>query len=154
MIFFLKSCNQLELGYAWILLTIRAAWAGSAIRIHSLLSNQKMCLSSQQCLVVSGCHWVNAKVCSTFCWSKTQCLSAPRRKRPRWERFEVGPESQHTYDDVYSARRLRNVCICWFPEIGVPPNHPFLDGIFPNINHPFLGYPHDYGNPHIVQMMK
>ena len=24
-----------------------------------------------------------------------------------------------------------------------------LHGVFPNKNHPFLGYPHDYGNPHI-----
>ena len=31
------------------------------------------------------------------------------------------------------------------PEIGVPSNHPFLDGIFPNKNQPFL----DYGNPHM-----
>ena len=29
-----------------------------------------------------------------------------------------------------------------------PSHHPFLDGIFPNKNHPAnLGYPHDYGNP-------
>ena len=27
-----------------------------------------------------------------------------------------------------------------FPEIGVPLNHPFIDG-FPIINHPFLGTP-------------
>ena len=25
--------------------------------------------------------------------------------------------------------------------IGVPPNHPFIDGIFPEINHPFWGIP-------------
>ena len=35
-----------------------------------------------------------------------------------------------------------------FPEIGVPPNQPFLIEIS-LINHPFLGYPHDYGNPNI-----
>ena len=28
-----------------------------------------------------------------------------------------------------------------FPKIGVPPNHPFLDGIFPNKNHPAIGVP-------------
>ena len=84
-----------------------------------------------------------------FCWSKTQCLSAPRRKRPRWERSEVGPESQHTYDDVYSARILRNVCICWFPEIGVPPNHPFLDGIFP-YEPSIRGYPHLWKPPYYI----
>jgi hypothetical protein len=27
-----------------------------------------------------------------------------------------------------------------FPEIGVPPNHPFIDGLS-IINHPYLGYP-------------
>ena len=28
-----------------------------------------------------------------------------------------------------------------FPEIGVPPNHSFLDRIFPNINQPAIGVP-------------
>jgi hypothetical protein len=28
-----------------------------------------------------------------------------------------------------------------FPEMGVPPNHPFLDGIFHEINHLFWGTP-------------
>ena len=28
-----------------------------------------------------------------------------------------------------------------FPEIGVPPNHPFIDRIFHEINHPFWGTP-------------
>ena len=37
-----------------------------------------------------------------------------------------------------------------FPKIEVPPNHPFIDGIFHEINHPAIGYPHDYGNPHIT----
>ena len=37
--------------------------------------------------------------------------------------------------------------IWWFPEIGVPPNHPFLDGIFP-YKPTILGYP-IYGNPHL-----
>ena len=38
--------------------------------------------------------------------------------------------------------------IWWFPKIGVPPNHPFLDGI---VHHEpsILGFPHDYGNSHI-----
>ena len=32
-----------------------------------------------------------------------------------------------------------------------PSQHPFLDGIFlhKNKNHPFFGYPHGYGNPHV-----
>ena len=30
------------------------------------------------------------------------------------------------------------------------PSHPlFLSGIFPNKNQPAIGYPHDYGNPHM-----
>ena len=37
--------------------------------------------------------------------------------------------------------------IWWFPEIGVPPNHPVSMG-FSIINHPFGGT-HIYGNPHI-----
>ena len=33
--------------------------------------------------------------------------------------------------------------------IGVPHNHPFLDGIFPEINHPAIGVPPIYGQPSI-----
>ena len=36
--------------------------------------------------------------------------------------------------------------------MGVPPvliHCPFLDGISPNKNNPAIGYPHDYGNPHV-----
>ena len=33
-----------------------------------------------------------------------------------------------------------------FPEIGVTPNHPYIDG-FSLINHPFWGNPDDYANP-------
>ena len=38
--------------------------------------------------------------------------------------------------------------IWWFPEIGVPPNHPLQwDCPYkPSIS----GYPHDYGNPHLL----
>ena len=35
-----------------------------------------------------------------------------------------------------------------FPKLGAPPNHPFLDGIFHEINHHFWGTP-IYGNPHM-----
>ena len=48
--------------------------------------------------------------------------------------------------------------ITWsFPEIGVPPNYPFLDGMFPNKNQPFCGtsqikntstFPHFFVSPH------
>ena len=31
--------------------------------------------------------------------------------------------------------------IWWVPRIGVPPNHPFLDRIFHEINHPATGVP-------------
>ena len=34
--------------------------------------------------------------------------------------------------------------------MGVPPNHPFLDGIVPNKNHPFLGYPYFKKPPYII----
>ena len=37
----------------------------------------------------------------------------------------------------------------WFPEIGVPPNHPFLFGIFPEVNHPAMGGPPIDGTPHV-----
>ena len=34
---------------------------------------------------------------------------------------------------------------------GTPSYHPFLDGISPEINHAAsLGYPHGYGNPHMI----
>ena len=37
-----------------------------------------------------------------------------------------------------------------FPKIGLPPNHRHFHGIFLEINHTAtLGYPQDYGNPHI-----
>ena len=29
---------------------------------------------------------------------------------------------------------------------GTPSHHPFLDGLFPNKNQPFLDTPHDHGN--------
>ena len=32
---------------------------------------------------------------------------------------------------------------------GTPSHHPIIDGVFHEINQPFLGYPHDSGNPHI-----
>ena len=32
---------------------------------------------------------------------------------------------------------------------GTPSYQPFLDAIFPNKNHPDMGYPHGYGNPHM-----
>ena len=35
---------------------------------------------------------------------------------------------------------------------GTPSHHPFWIGIFPEIDHPFWGYPHDYGNPQISLM--
>ena len=34
--------------------------------------------------------------------------------------------------------------------MGVPPNHPFVHRIFHEINHPAIGYPHDYGNYHLL----
>ena len=33
---------------------------------------------------------------------------------------------------------------------GTPSHHPFWIGIFPELNHPAIGVPHDYGNPHIL----
>ena len=54
---------------------------------------------------------------------------------------------------MQSPNRIFKIISWWFPEIGVPwgtpSDHPFLDGIFHDINQTFLGYPHDYGNPHI-----
>ena len=37
------------------------------------------------------------------------------------------------------------------PKMGVPPNHPyFIFGFSMKLNHPAIGYPHDYGTPHIM----
>ena len=44
-----------------------------------------------------------------------------------------------------------HVTIWRFPEIGVPPNHPVIDRIFPD-KPSILGIPHDYGNPFFVQV--
>ena len=40
--------------------------------------------------------------------------------------------------------------IWWFPEIGVPPDHPNFNGIF-FYKLSLWGYPHDYGNLHHSQ---
>ena len=50
---------------------------------------------------------------------------------------------------ILVVQRLVFEGIWRFPEIGVPPNHPIIDG-FSIINHPAMGIPHDYGNPHLV----
>ena len=49
----------------------------------------------------------------------------------------------------------RDQLIWRFPKIGVLPNHPFIDGIFHELNQFLLlgypgypGYPHDYGTPY------
>ena len=62
----------------------------------------------------------------------------------------------YTYVHSFPSQRLNVYSICciaksylgaiyiWgFPDIGVPPNHPFLDRIFPEITNQLLGYPHD-----------
>ena len=36
---------------------------------------------------------------------------------------------------------------------GIDHDHPFVDGILPEINHPLWGYPHDYGKPHIFPLL-
>ena len=61
--------------------------------------------------------------------------------------------SQSQLCPVHSFTTWPQLCICWsdiweFPEIGVPLNHPFLDGIFHEINQPFRGSSF-YGNFHI-----
>ena len=35
----------------------------------------------------------------------------------------------------------------WKSHGATPGYHPFLDGIFHELNHPAVGYPHDYGSP-------
>ena len=42
---------------------------------------------------------------------------------------------------VWSLQNTGGSSMSGFPEIGLPPNHPFLDGIFPNKNHPAIGVP-------------
>ena len=41
--------------------------------------------------------------------------------------------------------------IWWFPKLGAPPNHPFIDGISPKITPPFWGTPIS-GNTHILSI--
>ena len=45
------------------------------------------------------------------------------------------------------------ISIWRFPEIGLPQNHPFIDGTFINhykvINHPFFGTPHSRNPPYM-----
>ena len=41
-----------------------------------------------------------------------------------------------------------NNLIWRFPKIGLPPNHPFIDRIFHEINHPFWGTPHFWKPPY------
>ena len=44
--------------------------------------------------------------------------------------------------------------IMWrFPEMGVPPNHPFIDGIFHEINHPAIKEYHHFRKPPLVETM-
>ena len=38
-----------------------------------------------------------------------------------------------------------------FPKIGLPPNHPFLDGIFPYKPSSYWGTPIN-GNPHMIKL--
>ena len=67
--------------------------------------------------------------------------------------FEHQPSNRRIYSGV-AMRSLQFTHIYvyhGYPRIGLAatPNHPFVFGIFHEINHPAsLGYPHDYGNPH------
>ena len=60
----------------------------------------------------------------------------PSSHRPKWGfgRFESGLSHHHLE-------------VSW--NRATPSHRPFLDGIFPNKNHPLLGYPHDHGHPHL-----
>ena len=49
----------------------------------------------------------------------------------------VTPSHGRSWFSTSWPSRILNEHIWGFPEIGVPPNHPFLDGIFPNKNQPF-----------------
>ena len=89
-----------------------------------------------------GCsmHWTYLEILWLIIWSPPKLLSnyfcLPIAVVTPWK---PGKKCSHN---------------CWwsemiwgFPKIGVPLNHPFIDG-FALINHPFLGTP-IYGNHHI-----
>ena len=45
---------------------------------------------------------------------------------------------------------IRTIKPIWmFPEMGVLPNHPFIDGIFHAINHPAMGYLYFWKPPYL-----
>ena len=49
------------------------------------------------------------------------------------------PMYKYIYPHSHDIKRVANYSIQRFPEIGVPPNHPFIDGIF---HYKPSGYPH------------
>ena len=83
--------------------------------------------------------------------------SIAKLKGPHWPTSQ--PEEPHRPSEwchpqvVIEMYRLMYGLICiwiwiWgFPEMGGPPNHPFLDGIFPELNHLAIGVPPWLWNP-------
>ena len=47
------------------------------------------------------------------------------------------------YIYIYIQTYMQIISIRRFPEMGVPPNHPFFDGF--SLNQPVGGFPHDSG---------
>ena len=55
----------------------------------------------------------------------------------------------YIYVCIYINRNIYIHIYIWrFPKIGLPLNHPFLDGIFHQKNHPFGGTPHLWKAPY------
>ena len=71
--------------------------------------------------------------------------------KSQWEKILRGNgslETSHRLNGPWNLSTINN-SNWWFPEIGVPPNHPFIDG-FSLIDQPcwsILGIPHGYGTP-------
>ena len=80
----------------------------------------------------------------------SQELTAQQRITPIDRLWTVWKLDQFSGKTSGACSESKNeVYIWWFPEIGVPPNHPFLDRIFHEINHPFWGTP-NLGKPHLT----
>ena len=79
-------------------------------------------------------------------WVESSCACRDYTSSSRWDnthhsqgRWPLRNEQNYTVE-----RRMMRFLSCpiWgFPEIGVPPNHPFLDGIFPYNSSSYWGTP-------------
>ena len=77
-------------------------------------------------------------------------------QRSNWQRIPIGRTRSDKTDEQKKKFGTVDAPVniwCFPPKNrATPSHHPFLDGIFPNKNHPAIkGHPHDYGNPHLIR---